>query len=69
MDEMIIVEVEYVCMHREDAKTVSFTHIKVEEETISLAYSPFSPCETEDTDWTLKNLSHKCAKVAEILEL
>lgn len=34
------------CMHRADAKTVSLTAIKVEEERVSMAYAPGSPCVT-----------------------
>ena len=33
-----------VCMHREDAATVSFSHIKVTEQMIEFSYQPGSPC-------------------------
>ena len=36
-----------VCMHRDDAKTVSLSHIKVSSEGIYFAYADGSPCEVE----------------------
>lgn len=33
-----------VCMHRAEAATVSFTHIRVTTTGAELCYSPFSPC-------------------------
>lgn len=33
-----------VCMHREDAETVSFTRVSVTTHNVSLAYSPQAPC-------------------------
>ena len=33
-----------VCMHREDAATVSFSHVKVGYETIRFSYQPAPPC-------------------------
>jgi hypothetical protein len=33
-----------VCMHREDAATVSFSHVKVSDGTIEFTYQPTSPC-------------------------
>jgi hypothetical protein len=33
-----------VCMHREEADTVSFTHVAVDEQHVALAYRPGSPC-------------------------
>lgn len=38
---------ESVCMHREDAKTVSFSHITVAHQQIGFAYADGSPCEAE----------------------
>lgn len=35
-----------VCMHRSDAKTVSFSHIVVSEQEVSFSYTPGSPCKT-----------------------
>ena len=35
-----------VCMHREDAKTVSFSHITVTRNTVAFDYTPGSPCST-----------------------
>ena len=34
-----------VCMHREDAKTVSFSHVEVSRDTIRFNYKDGSPCE------------------------
>ena len=36
-----------VCMHREDAKTVSLSHINVTDKGIEFAYADGSPCEVE----------------------
>jgi hypothetical protein len=36
-----------VCMHREDARTVSFAHVCVREDEATLDYAPGSPCSTE----------------------
>jgi hypothetical protein len=33
-----------VCMHRKDARTVSFTHIRVGRSAVALRYFPDSPC-------------------------
>jgi hypothetical protein len=33
-----------VCMHREDAETVSFTRVSVTRRHVSLLYSPVAPC-------------------------
>ena len=33
------------CMHRADAHTVSFTHIRVTEEEINIDYQPGAPCD------------------------
>jgi len=33
-----------VCMHREDARTDSFTRVRVDRNAVELAYSPDSPC-------------------------
>lgn len=33
-----------VCMHRDDAKTVSFSHIRVDRHKIIFSYHPDSPC-------------------------
>jgi hypothetical protein len=35
------------CMHRADAKTVSFTSVCVEDGSIDLSYQPGSPCEEQ----------------------
>ncbi len=32
------------CMHREDARTVSFTWVQVDDEGVRMRYSPDSPC-------------------------
>ncbi|MEM7395559.1 MAG: NRDE family protein [Verrucomicrobiota bacterium] len=37
-----------VCMHREDAETVSFSHIVVTSETVTYRYFPVSPCRMRD---------------------
>ena len=39
-----------VCMHREDAHTVSFSQITVDHQTIEFKYTPGSPCKTEFSD-------------------
>jgi len=36
-----------VCMHRDDAKTVSLSHVCVEDLSISFRYADGSPCEAE----------------------
>ena len=36
-----------VCMHREDANTVSLSHIRVNSKTASFAYTDGSPCQSE----------------------
>lgn len=36
---------ESVCMHRDDAKTVSFSYITVDDEQVSFMYADGSPCE------------------------
>ncbi len=35
-----------VCMHREDARTVGFSRVRVDAREITLAYAPSSPCRT-----------------------
>ena len=35
-----------ICMHREDAKTVSFSHVSVSSEAVSFEYVDGAPCET-----------------------
>ncbi|MCZ2721180.1 NRDE family protein [Marinomonas sp. 15G1-11] len=37
-----------VCMHREDAKTVSLSHIKVEKNNINYTYWDGSPCSSQE---------------------
>jgi Transport and Golgi organisation 2 len=32
------------CMHRADAETVSFTHVRVTESAVTLTYTPAAPC-------------------------
>ena len=46
-----------VCMHREDAKTVSFSHIQVSDSAISFDYINGSPCEptTSSVNQTIKS--------------
>lgn len=34
-----------VCMHRDDANTVSFTHLKVTTDVMEMVYVDGSPCE------------------------
>lgn len=36
-----------VCMHRHDARTVSFTHISVNSQSIQMLYLPTSPCQAD----------------------
>lgn len=36
---------ESVCMHREDANTVSFSHVSVKTDTASFSYADGAPCE------------------------
>ena len=36
-----------VCMHRDDANTVSHSHISVDSETAQFAYKDGAPCESE----------------------
>lgn len=36
-----------VCMHREDAQTVSLSHVKVDVKSVSFRYADGSPCEVE----------------------
>jgi hypothetical protein len=38
-----------VCMHREDAETVSFTQVAVSRDCVHMRYSPGSPCQSELT--------------------
>lgn len=38
---------ESVCMHRDDAKTVSFSFIQVNQDQVSFRYADGSPCESE----------------------
>jgi len=38
---------ESVCMHREDAKTVSFSHVTVDLHKVTYRYADGSPCEAE----------------------
>lgn len=38
---------ESVCMHRDDAKTVSFSHLAVSAEKVDFSYSDGSPCEAK----------------------
>jgi len=38
---------ESVCMHREDAKTVSFSHVSVTGTEVSFRYADGSPCEAK----------------------
>jgi hypothetical protein len=40
-----------VCMHREDAQTVSFSRVRVNAERVRLGYSPGSPCERAPMRW------------------
>ena len=36
---------ESVCMHREDANTVSFSHVSVNADTVSFSYADGAPCQ------------------------
>ncbi len=36
-----------ICMHREDAETVSYSHINVTDKKINFSYSDGSPCDTK----------------------
>lgn len=38
---------ESVCMHREDAKTVSLSHVRVTREQVEFAYADGPPCEAK----------------------
>jgi len=38
---------ESVCMHREDANTVSFSHVSVGKNTVNFRYADGAPCEAE----------------------
>lgn len=38
---------ESVCMHREDAKTVSFSHVSVSQSNVDFRYADGSPCEAK----------------------
>jgi hypothetical protein len=38
---------ESVCMHREDANTVSFTHVAVLKDSVEMRYADGPPCEAE----------------------
>lgn len=40
-----------VCMHREDARTVSFSRVQVTAERVRLGYAPGSPCERAPMRW------------------
>ncbi len=40
-----------VCMHREDAQTVSFSRVRVTADRVRLGYSPGSPCERSLLRW------------------
>jgi hypothetical protein len=40
-----------VCMHREDAQTVSFSRIQVTAKRVRLGYAPGSPCERAPMRW------------------
>ncbi len=40
-----------VCMHREDAQTVSFSRVRVSEAHVRLGYAPGSPCERAPMRW------------------
>ncbi|NKB23841.1 MAG: hypothetical protein GKR87_05580 [Kiritimatiellae bacterium] len=35
-----------ICMHRDDAETVSFSHIIVEKDSIHFYYTPTAPCQS-----------------------
>jgi hypothetical protein len=34
-----------ICMHREDAETVSFSHVVVAGDSITFSYTPAAPCQ------------------------
>lgn len=38
-----------VCMHRDDAETVSFSHIQVNEKKIIFSYQPGAPCKKKES--------------------
>ncbi|HXU33443.1 MAG TPA: NRDE family protein [Thermoanaerobaculia bacterium] len=40
-----------VCMHREDAQTVSFSRVRVNGRQVRLGYAPGSPCERAPMRW------------------
>lgn len=40
------------CMHREDARTVSFSHVTVDPEAIRFQYSPGPPCQARELSTT-----------------
>ncbi len=40
-----------VCMHREDAQTVSFSRVRVSAAQVRLGYAPGSPCERAPMRW------------------
>lgn len=37
------------CMHREDAHTVSFTHLRASADAVELSYRPSAPCGTSES--------------------
>jgi len=41
-----------VCMHRDDARTVSFTRVRVRPDSISMSYAPGPPCVTPEGEPT-----------------
>lgn len=41
-----------VCMHRDDASTVSFSHIKVSDERVEFNYKEGAPCQTDKVQST-----------------
>lgn len=57
---------ESVCMHREDANTISLSHVCVSKDSVSFRYADGSPCEAElgpELQMSLVEAGSSCSQV------
>ena len=57
------------CMHREDARTVSFSWIKATREAVEFRYHPDSPCTIDTTKLSVSEISCRQAQIAGVSTL
>ena len=57
------------CMHREDARTVSFSWIKATREAVEFRYNPDSPCTADPANLSISEIRRKQSQLAGVSTL